>query len=732
MGLWFFLPADDGGPVGPAFRIQEARHGYLWAMLTRPERRLQLLHEGWRGAMTPFLVAIALDCVYQLMTVRFVYPLELLFTATLLALVPYALLRGPFNRHRAPHIAGCSAAAGRTGSQQQNHFLRKHIKEGPTSMSKRQDWSKPAAMTILKGGYFEDKVKTPFETYCYVSPWRRRRSTSGRSRKQGLSREREPMAKISLRSQALAFILSQAFWVLPGVQPASAQFLSKCYLPPFTPLVSPCVPHDTPAGPSATIADLAVFAWQEFIALNWVAMDPATTGVRGQPNQNVGIPGFLGIAPDSQGNFPLVVWQTYRHKNELFPADGQTDPTFDSFMPPTYKYANPVPAAGSVVPPVAGQTPSFHLFNNLDETSEIGLCNMYAHATSYLNPETGIRVGYEVKVNRALFDYANTSNGFTTPGQNNSYPALYTALATTKHNLGQYGGICSAPSGSPSIVMLPCGDYSVPPAPGAGGDPGEGAIEIKAAWRQLTAAEAKSGRFFTQSVLFYTGSKGSQVYNNAVWGLVALHIIHKTISFPAFVFATFEQVDNYNDNALPPMNSENLAYENLGSPPPANQPVTRAHPIPSQIASTNDSFHTQFTAGNPNTIWQYYKLIGVQATPVNGPPAANAPTDDLSYYYLANIVVETNQALQNFTGDGFGDAFQNVFLKGTSYQMGGCQGCHGFAGQSEGGDMSVIIARGPANTSLAESLDASAATSAVTYKQRLKGVSKGVGAPGRR
>ena len=32
------------------------------------------------------------------MTVRFVYPGELLFTATVLALVPYALLRGPFNR----------------------------------------------------------------------------------------------------------------------------------------------------------------------------------------------------------------------------------------------------------------------------------------------------------------------------------------------------------------------------------------------------------------------------------------------------------------------------------------------------------------------------------------------------------------------------------------------------------------------------------------------------------
>jgi hypothetical protein len=77
---------------------REGRQGYLWAMLTLPERRLQLLHEGWRGAMTPFLAAIVLDIVYQLITAKTIYPLELLFTASLLALVPYALLRGPFNR----------------------------------------------------------------------------------------------------------------------------------------------------------------------------------------------------------------------------------------------------------------------------------------------------------------------------------------------------------------------------------------------------------------------------------------------------------------------------------------------------------------------------------------------------------------------------------------------------------------------------------------------------------
>ena len=51
-----------------------------------------------------------------------------------------------------------------------------------------------------------------------------------------------------------------------------------------------------------------------------------------------------------------------------------------------------------------------------------------------------------------------------------------------------------------------------------------------------------------RNVIYYTGSQGKQQYNNDVWGLVALHIIHKTITFPGFVFATFEQIDNYLDD----------------------------------------------------------------------------------------------------------------------------------------------------------------------------------------
>ena len=365
-------------------------------------------------------------------------------------------------------------------------------------------------------------------------------------------------------------------------------------------------------------------------------------------------------------------------------------------------------------PATAGPNATLNFFNNLDETSEIGLCLMFAHYTT-----NKIRVAYEAKVNRTEFDYAN-KNHLTKP---DNYVTLTNALAKTTNNLAQYGGKCST---DPSIVSLPCGDAAV------AGDAGEGAVEIKAAWRQLTTQEAVSGRFFTQTVIFYTGPQFSGKYNNAVYGLVALHIIHKTKSFPAFVFATWEQVDNYDDAIN--QNTEDLKFNNLMPPPPQlpNIPVTRAHSIHSQISPVNDAVHAAFTAKDPTTIWQYYKLIGVQATPVNGPPSPTAPTDDLSYYYLANIVVETNQTLQNFFGiapQGLVYPFQNVYLNGATgspFQMGGCQGCHGARAQSQGGDMSLVITGAPFNNDnlTPESIDADAAAALKSYLQRSDAVTR--------
>ena len=122
--------------------------------------------------------------------------------------------------------------------------------------------------------------------------------------------------------------------------------------------------------------------------------------------------------------------------------------------------------------------------------------------------------------------------------------------------------------------------------------------------------------------------------------------------------------------------------------------MTRANPIHSQVAATNTAVHAAFMAQNSKTIWQYYKLVGVQGTPMNESPPATAPADDLSYYYLANIMVETNQTLQNFVGGARDDGViagpsANVYRQGrrpgSPFMMGGCQGCHGFQGQSQAG-----------------------------------------------
>jgi hypothetical protein len=120
LSLRFFVQPTMAGLLALRSGIEDAREGrqgYLWALLTNPQRRFQLLHEGWRGARTPFLVAIALDAVYQVITIQFVYPLELLFTATLLALVPYALLRGPFNRLARLFLAGTGPPTAEPGSE---------------------------------------------------------------------------------------------------------------------------------------------------------------------------------------------------------------------------------------------------------------------------------------------------------------------------------------------------------------------------------------------------------------------------------------------------------------------------------------------------------------------------------------------------------------------------------------------------------------------------------------
>lgn len=79
---------------------REGRPAFLWAAITNPAYRRELLRDGWKDAGKVFSLAAVLDAIYQLIVHRGVYLGELLIVATVLAIVPYVLVRGPVNRMR--------------------------------------------------------------------------------------------------------------------------------------------------------------------------------------------------------------------------------------------------------------------------------------------------------------------------------------------------------------------------------------------------------------------------------------------------------------------------------------------------------------------------------------------------------------------------------------------------------------------------------------------------------
>jgi hypothetical protein len=78
--------------------VREGRAPYGWALLTDPEHRRFLVHDGWKGISKVFVIAYLLDLVYQFVVLHGFRLAQALFTAILLAIVPYVLLRGPAGR----------------------------------------------------------------------------------------------------------------------------------------------------------------------------------------------------------------------------------------------------------------------------------------------------------------------------------------------------------------------------------------------------------------------------------------------------------------------------------------------------------------------------------------------------------------------------------------------------------------------------------------------------------
>ncbi len=505
--------------------------------------------------------------------------------------------------------------------------------------------------------------------------------------------------------------------------------------------VSPDVPTDVPGGASnADIATAAAFAWQEFIALNW----PAQAGGRDTPEKSA----LFGQNAAAGG--PPLVWETFRHKIEIFPSREKADITnayplpqtpFNYNAPPAYFYVpGQVGSRDGGVAPCPGQTRvSQAAWINLDETSQIGLDQMYAGvlpAGAAGNNSAPQLIRFMAKANKTEYDYVLFGNNYYYHSQE---------LDSAEKNFQK--AVQNQVPPQPPFVSFP-----------------PGTIEVKSGWRPLAAGEDPS-RFHTATVRFYEKDKNNSdrpCYFENQWALIALHIIQKTPSAPAFVFATFEQADNILTRDGKPVEDENGAIINPPSggptepaltykdaPPPTGPKVSvagayctdigkrlfyhelpgmsprpsntglplggdicvnqRFNAIPSDIVKVNKAAHNAIADYNSkNNVqkspWQYYKLVNVQAYPFD---KSQIDGSNRSTFYLANSVVETDYTLQMFSGRLSGGAptdyppppppplqappnayvFSPAFHE---YNMGGCQGCHGNA-QVGGRDFSFIL-----------------------------------------
>lgn len=81
--------------------LKDARTGkppYFLAPFGAGAADWQMLKDGWKSVGRVFLLAVALDLVYQWIVARFVYPGEAIIVAIVLAIIPYLLVRGLVTR----------------------------------------------------------------------------------------------------------------------------------------------------------------------------------------------------------------------------------------------------------------------------------------------------------------------------------------------------------------------------------------------------------------------------------------------------------------------------------------------------------------------------------------------------------------------------------------------------------------------------------------------------------
>jgi hypothetical protein len=392
--------------------------------------------------------------------------------------------------------------------------------------------------------------------------------------------------------------------VLSGVLSAGAARAQANGCPPPTPSISSSQPPIDVSIPSTCngnpIAYFDDFSWRSFLAMVW----PGLKGQRGVPDT-------------SQTNFPNgvpLVFQTYKADWESFPDPGGTSPS-------------PIPTQWSdfagTQNPCAGQNVN------------AGWGDMVlALATKFGN--LGL-AGFGPFVVGPLIAQPGA------PGSKPTYVRYQAAYNQTEYDqIFKNEWYLAKKIPATGLTFCTIGATGCPTT--------QNSVDVKSSWIDMSVVPtANRSRYYSRQA--WVSDPAANTCSQKTVGLVGLHIVSKTPSRSAWLWSSFEQVDNVPDvGENPPFAKSYYNFHDqtdasttvnpycIGSVknacPPAPNPhnvqqmpdtprlafnVTRTMKIHPSTQATNSQYQNLLG----NTPWQFYQLVMTQ-WPLNTPPDLNA------------------------------------------------------------------------------------------------------------
>ncbi len=398
---------------------------------------------------------------------------------------------------------------------------------------------------------------------------------------------------------AVAFLCPMSVSLADDVTPAAPA--GAQLTPPYY-VFNSNIPSDVVTislGASALQPFVDNLAWNTFIAVNWPV--PKTIAQRGAPDRQNVVGGLKYGAERKTVVMPTgpVVWETFKNTDDIFLNPPVKPTAFDA--PPI------IPAACIALArkdPAATQ----HVLSSSGQINSVLASTEQAFTEHPLIDQQGKKVWYEVKVNRAYYDYV-VNNGFY-------------------NSKNQAGKTIDFPISSNTNLQQPV-------------------VKVKAAWKVMSPDDPKE-QFYTASALLY--DKAADTCSEQTVGLVGLHVVQKTEQFQQWAWATFEQVNNAPDETGPVAGTHYNFYNPAcsatqcppntypgGSGPNGPTQVVREVPITSSAAAANATFQAALKTLRADNVWQYYMLVDSQWGPLN-PPQLGTPVQPR---FLANATMET-------------------------------------------------------------------------------------------